>query len=95
MTYGDDRTAGALGEDERRDYVRKNAVAWSEKERAGEAMSDKDKTHLALLDFPECQCGKDKSACWELTIFADHSVGLACIRCWTAFDFIDETWVQA
>ena len=56
-------------------------------------MSDADKVRLALLDFPECQCDKDKGTCWELTIFADHSVGLACIRCWTGFDFIDEKWV--
>lgn len=27
MTYGDDRTAGAMGEDERREYVRRSAMS--------------------------------------------------------------------
>jgi len=27
MTYGDDRTAGAMGDDERRDYVRQDGAA--------------------------------------------------------------------
>lgn len=58
-------------------------------------MNDEQKVQLALLDFPECECGKDKRTSWELMICDDRSVGLTCIECWATFDWIDEGWVPS